>query len=633
VAAQPFGPTEALLAFTGAIVTSHVEGRIIVHPISRQPPVRLGAPWELCRLDEVAPALCFVQGELVAASGTRLVRIEPSGAILGTIELQAPVTGLVVRAGRVYAAAGLEILQIDPGAGWQIAHRTPLKEVKVVHALDIDRKGRLAVVIQNPFTGRVFELATGDEVGFFAPSQYEKKFVHEADARFSSVSDHLYVAYNRAHDVYRLTTRGGKSGKLRPISAWPTPLATSPDGRWLAARQSGIGVIVWDLADERQVLFAELDEGPAQEKYAKHARVLPAAARELGPGAIKVTRWRSAPQFEGEATAIGVAPGCAYVATGDRDGQVTLIDTATRRIERSDGRVLQEARLSATVQVPECWPWRHVDDQIFFLTPEGGVSFVDLGTAAFTVLGQVDLRDPRPQLHVHGEEVVIIDGQRARAFDRRTFEPRWSFDNPLPMCKELTFDGLTLMGLEDLGGTSRALRHFDPRRGELGGSVPVSLEGTKLRLYDLRLWGHRGRYFLQGTYDPEGTTRYYPIAADGRLGPAAPGNARILEDCEHVLVDHRSGWWLTHVDKPWHAILEAKLDVLSGLAEVDLRNRRVAAPNQQTRRMHVWTLEGAPVLTLDALGWVKEYFFGPGARSLWMLEAGGALRRFDLPPS
>ena len=51
-----------------------------------------------------------------------------------------------------------------------------------------------------------------------------------------------------------------------------------------------------------------------------------ASAKEVAPGWIKVTRWRNAPELEGEATAVGVAPRGAYAATGDREGRVTLVE-------------------------------------------------------------------------------------------------------------------------------------------------------------------------------------------------------------------------------------------------------------------------------------------------------------------
>lgn len=76
------------------------------------------------------------------------------------------------------------------------------------------------------------------------PAAWQAKGVHEIDARFSPQGDHVFVAYSRAHWPLKLSYRGRKVGQLEQPSAWCTPLAASPEGRWLAARQSGVGVIV-----------------------------------------------------------------------------------------------------------------------------------------------------------------------------------------------------------------------------------------------------------------------------------------------------------------------------------------------------------------------------------------------------
>jgi hypothetical protein len=562
------------------------------------------------------------------------VRISPSGEILGTIELQAPVAGLVFRAGRVYAAAGVVLYQIDPDAGWQITHRIQVPDIEEVHTLDVDHKGKRAVVVQNPDRGRIVEIATG-ECSSFALTKYLEKSVNELDVRFSSQSDHMFAALSRSHQIRKLSPRGHKTGELPLHSTWCTPLASSPEGRWLAARQSGVGIIVWDLADERQLLFAELDDSSGEEKYQRSARVMVAAVKVRPSGSLKVTRWRPAPEFEGQATAIGVAPGCAYVATGDRDGWVTLVDAATRRIERSDGQVRQEACLSATVQVPERAMKRRVGDELFFLTLEGSLSKVHLATGEQTALANLGLTAPYYlPFYIQGEELIVIAQRRVCGFDLRTFEMRWSFDDPLPMCKRVSFDGLALMGIEDLGGDARALRRFNPRTGELATPVPVSVKGTRIRAgYEMQIHGRNGRYYLDGTCDPSGETRYFPITADGVVGPAVPERGQILEDLEHVFVADRSSWWLAHVGNPWTPLLKADIkNGQVGFTEVDLRNRRVAARDPSTWRMHVWTLEGEPVVTLDALGYHGEgSYFGPGASSLWTLENGGALRRYELP--
>ncbi|MEO3786013.1 WD40 repeat domain-containing protein [Actinocorallia sp. B10E7] len=375
---RPQAPVLALLALTDALIASHADGHVIVHPVGEA----LGAPWELCRTDPPLSSLAFCGGELVGASGNRLVRVAPDGTMPDPLELDAPVGAVISRAGRVYAVAGDAVHTFED---WRPVHRTPIP-LSNCHDLDVDRRGKHVVVCERPGSGYVVELGTGIVVGHCGITAHERKTVTETYARFSPVTDNLYRASSRAHRVTKLA-RLGKSGRalgwkhnLEQPSTWCTPLASSPDGRYVASRQSGTGVLVWDLRTERQVVFAELDDARYQEKFTKRMRREPVAVQPFGDGSVKVSRWAALLDRDGEATAVAVAPGARYAAVGGRDGTVTVIDVRTRRIERSDGLVQQPACLSALVEVGDPSAWSFTGGSWIGFFPEREPHVVDLAT-------------------------------------------------------------------------------------------------------------------------------------------------------------------------------------------------------------------------------------------------------------
>ncbi|APR82871.1 Hypothetical protein A7982_08220 [Minicystis rosea] len=629
VALAPFAPIESLLALTGAVLATHTDGRVLVHPIS---PDHLGVSWELCRLDPAAIALVLVKGDLLAASGSRVLHLGLGGEVLAALDVEAPVSALAGRLGRAYAVAGAALVVIERGdAGLRVVQRIALPLARA-HGVDVDRTGEHALVVEDPRAGKVVEIATGKVVGDLGPAAWMAKGVREIDARFSPVSEHVLAAYNRSHHPQKLSYRGRKVAELQQPSAWCTPLASSADGRWLAARQSGVGIIVWDLVDERQLLFAELDaETPHQAKFAKRMRAQPASIQDLGGGFLRVSRWRAVPELEGEATAVGVAPNGAYAVTGGRDGHVTVIHEASRRIERSNGAVLQKASLVATVPVPAEGRWLRIGADLLCMATDGTISIVDLDTGALRTPGKITA-GPMPRVYARGSDLVIIEERTARAFDRETLAPRWAFEDPLPRCKDLGFDGAAIVGLEDLGGDARALHRFDPDTGAAA-PIALTLQGTRLRTDDtVSVDGGCGKVFVQGICT-DGHTRRFLVAADGTLSNALEGE--LLPDFEHVLPSHSlSGWLVTRAAEPSVIVASAEVaNVTIGRLHVDLAVRRVVAEDMHTRRVHVFTLTGEPVASLDALGathFVATFNFGETPRWLWILEDGGKLRRFDL---
>jgi hypothetical protein len=507
-----------------------------------------------------------------------------------------------------------------------------------VRDLDVDPSGTRAVVIASPRAAHVIDVATGATIGNLAPPKYRTKRVREVDARFSPTSDHLFAAYSRVHRIQKLSYRGRAVGDLEQPSAWCTPLATSPDRRWLASRQSGVGVVAWDLTTERELFFAELDPStPYQEKFAKRGAAEPTAIKQIGGGFIKITRWKAAPELQGEATAIGVAPRCAYVATGGADGHVTIVDEATRRIERSDGRIIQRPVLLQTVALPgnpETAQFCRFGAEVFVLSREGTVTTVDLTTGEARAPGTIEI-DPTFRLHASGDDVVVIDGQRARCYERRSLALRWSHENPLPSCTWMSFDGRLLVGLAEKTGDEQSLVRFDPVAGAALDAIPVSLASTSLHRdgggFTLAVAAGRGRWLLEGhTYD--GHRRFFPIAPDGALAAPLEKEACVLDDFAHVRYSEIDSWRIERIaDRAVVAESTAAGLSLSGFIAVDLEARRVAACELHTQRVLVLTLEGERVSDIDAVGNVHYYtpfLFAPGATSLWVHERFGLLRRF-----
>ena len=575
-----------------------------------------------------------MKGDLLVSSESRVIHLGPLGEVLATLDLEAPVAALTGRLGRAYAVAGATLFVIERGdAGLHAVHRVALPLPRA-HDLDVDRMGAHALVVEDPHACKIVEIATGEVVGCRGPAAWLAKGVREIYARFSPLTDHVFVAYSRAHHMYKLSYRGHKVVELDQPSTWCTPLATSPDGRWLAARQSGVGVVVWHLVDERQVLFAELDAAtPHQAKFAKRARALPAAIKDLGGGMLNVARCRAAPELAGEATAIGVAPGATYVVTGGRDGHVTVIHEASRRIERSDGMVVQEACLAVTVQLSADGQRLRFGADLVSVALDGAVTIIDLDTGACRAPGKLEV-GATFRVHEGGADLVVIEGRTARAFDRETLAPRWAFEDPLPECEHLDFDGTTLIGLADLGGAARALHRFDPRTGAAAAPVALTLLGTGLRTQGgVSIEGGRGKVLVHGVCT-DGYSRSFPLAADGSVGEALDGE--LLPDFEHLLAPRsRSGWTIVRVGEPSAIVASAEVkDVSIGRLHVDLGVHRAVAADMHTRRVHVFTLEGEPMASLDALGETTHHSatfnFGSTARWLWVLERDGQLRRFDL---
>jgi len=622
-------PVLALLALTDALLASHADGSVLVHSIDA-----LGTPWELCRVDPPMHAMAFCDGELVGASGNRLVRVTPGGTVSEPLELDAPVGAVVARAGRVYAVAGGTVYTFED---WKPVHRTPVP-LSDCHDLDVDRRGKHVVVCERPGKGYVVELGTGTVVGHCNLAADARKTVTETYARFSPVTDNLYRASSRAHKVEKLA-RLGRSGRtlgwrhdLDQPSTWCTPLASSPDGRYVASRQSGVGVLVWDLRTERQVVFAELDDSVHQEKFAKRMRREPADVRPLGEGSVKVTRWKALPERDGEATAVAVSPGARYAATGGRDGTVTVIDVRTRRIERGDGLVRQPACLSEVVEIGDPMAGSFTDGSWVGISAEGELHVVDLATGRASSPGSVDVRGmSRSRLHLEENEIVVTDGREARAFDRRTLAPVWRAEDPLPGCGPLHYSGSELLAFDEPGGEIRLIRRYRPRTGERLDGPPVTREPGFLVVDDLML-SRAGRFAARARFG-YGNTYWYMLSPDGEPGPLLPEDLRPLPDGEHAVVSGVQGWQVLSLSDPrtpLHVVDD--LEITLGTAHVDLAAGLVAGQDLHTGRLYVWTVDGGPVASFDGFGEARASEFAFTDGGLWLLSRGQErLYRLALP--
>jgi hypothetical protein len=596
----------------------------------------LGEPGELARLAPAPRALAYLGGDVFVASGDRVVCIGAAGAERASIPLDAEVMALATRSGRVYALAGAAVHVLAHDGAWRAVARVPLPLANA-HDLDVDRAGKNVLVVANPRSGCVVDLETGKTIGRFAPARHLTKHVKELYARFSPESEHVFVAYSRTHRPQKLAYGGRMVAELEQASTWCTPLVASPDGRFLASRQSGIGVIVWDPRDEEgYVFFAELDKStPHQQKFDKRMRQDVASAKQVAPGFVKITRWREMPEMEGEATAIGVAPRCAYAATADHEGRVTLVDTATRRISRSDGAVLQKACLTTTVRVAENLHRVRFDDAMLFVAKDGAVSALDLASGALASLGSLGgPADGHRSARADGDTLVVFEGRRARAVDRRTLVERWRFDDPLPRCKHVALSRGDLIGLEKLAGHRFLLHRFDPRSACAAAPLPIDVTPADFReqedahgFYDVTVKGD-AQLFVDGCGN-DGRSRAFRLLSDGAIGAAVPDGATILPD--GVFETSLDGWRIVRADDHATVIAQAQVeDVTIGFAEVDLAQDRVVASDMHTHLVKGWTLRGAPTFQLDAVGSVafSGLFFGTSADVLFVAERGGAVRRY-----
>jgi hypothetical protein len=649
-AERPDGPVVSLLALTDALLAAYADGRIVVYPVRIDAEPILGAPSELHRLDDPAVGMVFCGGQVVAASGSRLERVRPDGMALEALELDAPVGALTARRGRIYAVAGDTVHVFEPdggerGDGWARVYRTPVP-LSDCHDIDVDRRGKHVVVCQRPGLGSVVELETGAVVGHCNRRADESKTVTESYARFSPVTDHLYRASSRAHDLVKLA-KLGKSGRslgwkhhLRQPSTWCTPLASSPDGRYVASRQSGVGVLVWDLREPAQVLFAELDDAPKQEMFAKRMRREPAVVKPLGPGAVTVKRWQTLPGQDGETTAVAVAPGAAYAATGDRHGVLTVVHRWTRRIERSDGRLRQPACLSAEVSLDDIEHWTFTATEWIGISADGTVTVVDLATAEAHSPGSVDfdgLTDSVPDLHIDGDELVLSSWQTARAFDRRTLTPTWRADTPLPDCGTLSYCGSELVAIDKSDGPLRQIHRYQPRTGAHALGPAVRFGSADWRGAQVARSRRNGRFFVHMQSRSGSLRLWSEVLPSGELGIHFPEETRMLPDEQHAVQTSLRGWQLFDLDAPEKPVAVVDdVDITLGLTRVDPALGLVAGVDHHTKRVYVWTTDGKPVASFDGVGENLARSLAIGGGALWLLSRHvhserHVLYRLDLP--
>ncbi|WP_148085926.1 hypothetical protein [Actinocorallia herbida] len=636
-------PVCALLALTGTLVVARADGAVEAVPVAEGPGALLGRPRALRRSGPPLTALAWGFGEVLGAAGERIARIGADGVLRDGPGLGAPIGALCTRAGKVFAVAGDAVHTLDrAGEGWAVVRRTPLP-FDGGHDLDIDRNGKYALVCRRPREGVVVELETGAGVGHLRPGGHAAKTTTELYGRFSPVADNVYRFSSRAHHVDKLArlARSGRSlgfrHELEQPSTWCTPVASSPDGRHVASRQSGVGVLVWDLATERQVLFAELDDADREAKYARSARRAPVAARALGDG-IGITRWAALPVSDGAALAIAVAPGARYAAVGGADGSLTVVDGATRRIEHGDGRVRQAAVLTGVV--PTGPAARHAfgrDGTWTGLAEDGRVTTVDLATREVRALGSLDLIGLVVLgLAVEDDVLVVTHAAGARGHDRATLAEVWNADDVLAGLPRPTYSGGVLLGHPDAGEWPRALIRYDPRTGERDGDLTLACEDGTFAAGRIVRDRRTGDVAVLGACVWHQRPRWH-LFRDGSPAVHLPAFDAVVPEV-FAGISRQEGSWSLHPlanpDEPLASgLTEGGLSFIYPALHVDLARGLAVGQDFTGRRLAVWRLDGSAFHLHDGLGeaWSTGYAFSDDG-ALWLhSHKGDSLYRAVLP--
>ncbi|WP_460303408.1 WD40 repeat domain-containing protein [Actinocorallia aurea] len=635
-------PVLALLALTGTLVVARADGTVEAVPVADGPGPLMGGPRLLGRSEPPVTALAWGFGEVLGAVGDRIVRI--GAGLREGPDLGAPIGALCTRDGRVFAVAGDAVHTLDrDGDAWTVSRRTPLP-FDGAHDLDVDRNGRHAVVCRRPRDGVVVELETGAQIGHLRPAQHAVKTTNEMYARFSPVADNVYRFSSREHSVDKMA-RLARSGRtlgfahdLHQPSSWCTPVASSPDGRHVASRQSGVGVLVWDLATERQVLFAELDDADRQAKYARSARRTPTAARALGDG-IKITRWAGLPEIDGDASAVAVAPGARYAAVGGADGTVTVVDGATRRIEAGAGRVRQPPLLTGIVPVGPTERRGFAGGAFLGVAKDGRVVSVDLATREVREHGALDLTG----IVVLGSDVAVEDDvfvlkhwEGHRAYDRETLAEVWRTDDISSAYPRQFSSGGLLLGYPDEGEPPRALIRYDPRTRERGQDLPLVCEHGAFAPEDAVGVPGTQDVAVLGECFPGRRARWH-LFHNGEPAVHLPPFEAVLPEIGAGITREEGTWSLRPFLAPDRPLASGLTD--GGLAgihramHVDLARGLALSRDATGHRLAVWRLDGSAFHLYDALGeaWSTRYAFADDGTLWFHAYKRDSLYRLILP--
>ncbi|MDX6741087.1 hypothetical protein [Actinocorallia sp. A-T 12471] len=635
-------PVAALLALTGTLVVARTDGTTEALPVAEGPGPLLEGARRVWRTETPLNALAWGFGEVLGAAGDRIVRLGPDGSLRDGPAFDGVVGALCARVGKVFAVAGDAVHTLDrQGEEWAIVRSTPLP-FDGCHDLDVDRTGRYALAVRKPSPeGVVVDLETGGQVGAVAVAKWEAKDVADVYARFSPVADNVYRFASRSDEVDKLAKlgRSGRKITVRPLlgqpSAWCTPVASSPDGRHVASRQSGVGVLVWDLATERHVLFAELDDADRYDKFARSASRAPVSARALGDG-VKVTRWAHLPVPDGDTTAVAVAPGARYAAVGGADGSVVVIDGATRRIEHGDGTVRQPALRTRVIR---CDPERKTygvgvfGDGVWLGHAYTGATRVTAVELATGEPRDLDITGITPWgCAVSGDTLAVRHADGVRGYDRASLAPLWESADLLPDHDHHRFHDGLLLGRRITEDKAVVLARYDPRTGTRAADLTLACDGRPLRPESIAYDPRTGDVAVRA--DCEGKERWHLCRAD-----APTVHLPVFET-----VIGAQGVGITRDEHGWHVLpfRDPDTPVASGLTTAGLAlvyprlhvdvARGLAVGQDFNRRLGLWRLDGSAFRLFDGLGEAEATGFAFTDDGLWLHSyKGDSLYLLNLP--
>lgn len=352
---------------------------------------------------------------------------------------------------------------------------TPISE------LDVSHDGEAVLAVDGSSQVRIY-----DRAGRMTAC-WSRKGVSELSARFSPTGhDTVYFGTRGHYDLQRVNAISGKGRvKLGTRSVWMVPLAVSADGRFLAVRDKGQEVQVFDLAHDRPLFRMQPMLDRSREHLVAGMSRVPAGFAPVGDTGLEVTSWRRPPQREGHHTALAVAED--RVAMGTRDGAIWLTHVRNCSVIRAD-------RSGVRVTVPPCCevllelPVRAIGRQgrtLRALGHSGELFTIDVDSGRVEAHGRklkvpkMD-RDIARHFHQHGQ-IIVRDG-RIVIFEKKELHVldfvtgKLLASHPTPISRVVELPGGLLVGYPQYwnGGPRRIYRV------DLEGSAfdPLDLEGT-----------------------------------------------------------------------------------------------------------------------------------------------------------
>ncbi|WP_344244988.1 hypothetical protein [Actinocorallia libanotica] len=628
----------ALLALTGTLVVAREDGTVEALRVGEGPGPLLDGLCTVWRSEVPVGALTWGHGEVLGAAGDRLVRFGADGSLREGPALGEPIGALCTRAGKVFAVAGPAVHTLErAGDAWRTARSTPLPE-EGHHDLDIDRKGAHAVAVRTPPRrerlpprGVVVNLETGRQVGRVDVAQWEAESVTEMYARFSPVTDNVYRFATLNHGVEKLARFGGSGRKLRQPwtlqrqpSTLCTPVASCPDGRYVASRQHGIGVLVWDLAIEENVLYAELEDAGQEERSAG---------------------WARTSIHDGGTSAVAVAPGLRYAAVGGADGGVTVVDGPTRRIEHADGTVRQPALLDRVIQVGgKSGPGRHdrlgegefCDGAWFGSSLERtSATVVDLDSGETR---RLDLGGRRALRTVADKDTLAVVHDRGIVgYDRLTLTEIWDTGMDSAGLRGSAYSGGLVLAHQLSGDGNGRIIRYDPRTGRSESSPDLVCRGRTFGVEEMELHPDTGDMAVLASCD--GSTPAWHLLRDDAPVTHLAGFTKVIAAQGIGLHEENGTWSLRSLREPDRPLFSGRPDedltrFISSVESMAVDLDRGIAVGQEImgRRLAFWRLDGSAFQIIDGIGevWADRFSFTDD--SLWLhSRRGDRLYRLDLP--